>query len=139
MMHANGRRFRARSTWIFALISAALGACTLEPGGPEYGQLSVYAENERGLVTDAACTTLPVMPGGVIVRELKFAAAFSAKLEAERDGLSLRFDGIREADDFGRKLSLERLRQGYAEELAVETFEGEAYSVFLSAPCEEAP
>lgn len=124
---------------IGAAISLGLAACTLEPGGPEYAQLSLYAENERGFVTEHACTTLPVLPGGLSVRKLDFGSSFSATLEADRETLGLRFEGVREAEDFQRRLSAERLRTGYAEELTLETWSGDVYSVFLSAPCTEAP
>lgn len=119
--------------------SLVLGACSLEPGGPAYAQLSLYAENERGLVTDDECTMLPVLPGGHTVREFRFGGAFRATLEAERDELRLSFEGVRNQEDFRRKLTHERLHAGYAEQLTLETLDGEAFDVFLSAPCSEAP
>lgn len=128
-----------RNVLCYAGFSLILGACSLEPGGPEYAQLSLYAENERGLVTDEECTMLPVLPGGRTVREFQFAGAFRATLEAERDELRLSFEGVRSQEEFQRTLKHERLHAGYAEQLRLETFDGEAFSVFLSAPCSEAP
>jgi hypothetical protein len=128
-----------RNTLCCAAISLILAACTLEPGGPEYAQLSVYAENERGLVSDDACTMLPVLPGGLTVRELDFGGAFTARVEADRESLNLHFEGVREPDDLRRRFSAERLHAGYAEELTLETLDGDAFSVFLRAPCAEAP
>jgi hypothetical protein len=133
------RSGRRRNTLYCVAISLLLGACTLEPGGPEYAQLSVYAENERGLVTDDACTMLPVLPGGLTVRELEFAGAFTAQLEAQRERLRLRFEGVREPEELSRQFSAERLHAGYAEEIRLETLDGDVFSVFLRAPCAEAP
>jgi hypothetical protein len=128
-----------RNRLLCAAIAWVLGACTLDPGGPEYAQLSVYAENDRGFVTEQTCTTLPVLPGGLIVRKLDFGGSFSATLEAERETLGLRFEGVRDPDDFRRRFSAERLQAAYAEELTLETTSGDVYSVFLRAPCPEAP
>jgi hypothetical protein len=124
---------------VCAALSLFSAACTLEAGGPEYAQLSVSAENERGFVTEHACTMLPVLPGGFTVREIDFGGAFKATLEAERDELRLRFEGVRDAEDFRRRFSAERLHAGHAEDVTLETLDGDVFSVFLRAPCLEAP
>ena len=132
-------RSRRGNVLLCAAIPLILGACSLEPGGPEYAQLSLYAENERGSVTDDPCTMLPVLPGGLTVREFRFGSDFSATLEAEREVLRLSFEGVRNPEDARRQFSDERLRAGYAEELTLETLDGETFSIFLSAPCTGAP
>ena len=140
-MSTRTRLYRlARPALVVATCCSVVG-CSLSPGGPEYSELGLRAEDGSGVVLGSACTPLPVLPGGTVVRDVTLAPGLSAHVLAVRDSAEVTLHGIEEQAAAHRAFSQATLYGTFAETLAVTTETGVHYTVWFSAPCDatEAP
>jgi len=122
-----------------ALVLAACGslcACSLSPGGPEYTELGLRAQDGSNVVLGSACTPLPVLPGGTVVRDVALAPGLSAHVVAVRDSVDVTLRGVLDQAAAQRSFSQERLYDTLSESLLVTTDTGAHYTVWFSAPCD---
>lgn len=119
----------------------SLSACSFTPGGPEYTELGLRAEDGSNVVLGSACTPLPVLPGGTVVRDVTLAPDLSAHVLAVRDSVAVTLHGAEDRAAAQRDFSQATLYDGFAETLSVTTETGGHYTVWFSAPCDatEAP
>ena len=121
-----------------ALVLAACGslcACSLSPGGPEYTELGLRAQDGSNVVLGSACTPLPVLPGGTVVRDVALAPGLSAHVLAVRDSVDVTLRGVEDQAAAHRALSQTALYDTYVEGLPVTTDTGAHYTVWFTAPC----
>ena len=111
-----------------------LAACSESAGGPEYTRIGVGA-GRVGAVADLECTWLPVMPGGIVERELELNGGIRARLRGTRDGAKLEFSGIEDPDAAARSFSHETLDSGFGERIEVVTLGGDDYVILVNSGC----
>lgn len=125
----------ARHALVLATYGALFG-CSLTPGGPEYTELELRAENGSNVVLGSACTPLPVLPGGTVVRDVTLAPDLSAHVLAVRDSVEVTLRGVEDQTAAHRTFSQTTLYGTFAEKLAVTTDTGAHYTVWFEAPCD---
>jgi hypothetical protein len=126
---------RASSAFKFAVLAAFCG-CAPSPGGPEYTELGLRAEDGDNVALGGACTPLPVLPGGTVVRDVRLAPDLSAHVLAVRDSVEVTLGGLDDPAAAERTFAQETLYGGFAETLAVTTESGAHYTVLFTAPCD---
>jgi hypothetical protein len=120
----------------FVTLSLAIGyaACSETAGGPDYVQVGVAA-GRSGAIVNPECTWMPVMPGGIVERELELNGGVGAWLHGTRDGVELKFSGIENPNEAARRFSHETLENGFAERIDVVTAAGDDFIVLVSSGC----
>lgn len=111
-----------------------LSACSESAGGPEYTQIGVGA-GRVGAVADLECTRLPVMPGGIVERELELNGGVRAWLRGTRDGAEVKFSGIENPNGARRSFSHETLDNGFVERIEVVTLAGDDFVIVVNSGC----
>ena len=112
-----------------------LAACAVSAGGPDYAAIGVGA-GRAGAVADLECTWLPVMPGGIVERELELNGGIRARLRGTRDGAKLDFSGIEDPDAAARRFSHETLDNRVSERIGVVTLGGDDYVILVTSDCD---
>jgi hypothetical protein len=125
----------ARHALVIATCCSLFG-CSLTPGGPEYTELGLRAEDGSNVVLGSACTPLPVLPGGTVVRDVTLAPGLSAHVLAVRDSVDVTLRGVEDGAAAHRAFSQATLYGGFAETLSVTTETAGHYTVWFSAPCD---
>jgi hypothetical protein len=128
---------------VVALACFGLSGCGSTPGGPEYTELGINAEDVAGRLLGDECTPLPVLPGGTVVRDFALAPGLSAHVFAVSDSVAVTLGGIDDLHAGRREFSQQTLYDGalhggYLEALSVTTLAGDAYLVFFGSPCTQA-
>jgi len=117
-------------------LAVALSNCALTAGGPEYLEVSLSATEDGSAETVQRCTPVPVMPGAHAAREVTFADAFHARVDASRDRVIVTFIGIDDPELANETISREALENGFAvTDLRVETTGGRRFTVTISSSC----
>jgi hypothetical protein len=116
-------------------MGCALCGCSLTPGGPEYTELGLRAEDGSNFVLDGSCTPLPVLPGGTIVRDVTLAPELSAHLFAVRDSVDVTLQGVEDPAASRRVFTQDKLYGGFSEIVPVTTLTGVHYTVVFDSPC----
>lgn len=129
---------RSRRPWRApALVSGAAIAlgCSASPGGPEYTELGLRAEDAAATVLGSACTPLPVLPGGTVEEDPTLAPGLSAHVVAVEDSVEVTLSGTTEPSAGHLTVSQQALYHGYSRALAVTTLDGRSLTVYLVSPC----
>jgi hypothetical protein len=113
----------------------SLFGCSPSPGGPEYTELGMRAEDASRVVLGGACIPLPVLPGGTIERDVTLAPGLSAHVLAVRDSVDVTLRGVEDQAAAHRALSQTTLYDTFVENLPVTTDTGAHYTVWFTAPC----
>jgi len=111
-----------------------LAGCSESAGGPDYTQIGVGA-GRAGAVADLQCTWLPVMPGGIVERELELNGGIRARVRGTRDGAKVEFAGVEDPDGAARYFSHETLDSGFGERIDVVTLGGDDYVILVNSGC----
>lgn len=114
----------------------AFFGCSTSPGGPEYTELGIRAEDGANVVLGSACTPLPVLPGGTVVRDVTLAPDLSAHVLARRDSVEVTLLGVGDPETTHRTFAQETLYGGFVETLPVTTDNGAHYTLSFIAPCD---
>lgn len=123
-----------RLAFALATYGSLLG-CSPSPGGPEYTELGLRAEDASNVVLGSACTPLPVLPGGTVVRDVALAPDLSAHVLAVRDSVEVTLRGVEDQTAAQRSFSQETLYDTLAETVPVTTDTGAHYTVVFNSPC----
>lgn len=129
---------RAAVRSLAAACFLGITGCALTPGGPEYTELGVSAQDASKQTLTRECTPLPVLPGGTVVRDFGLAPGLSAHVVAVRDQVEVTLDGTDDPYSAHRTFPQQTLYQGYSGTLTVTTAEGAEYTVTFSSPCASA-
>jgi len=116
-------------------VALALGACALSPGGPEYAEIGLRTLDSSGQELSRECLPLPVLPGGVVEKDVALAPGLDAHVLAMRDSAEVTLRGTDDPVSGHVVVTQPTLLRGYTNTLAVTTLEGGTYSVVLFAPC----
>ena len=122
---------------VFVTLSLAIGyaACSETAGGPDYVQVGVAA-GRSGAIVNLECTWMPVMPGGIVERELELNGGVGVWLHGTRDGAELKFSGIENPSEAARSFSHETIENGFSERIDVVTAAGDDFVVLVSSGCD---
>lgn len=112
----------------------ALADCSESAGGPDYVQIGLGA-GRAGAIVDLECTWLPVMPGGIVERELELNGGIGAWLRGTREGARVKFSRIENASDAERRFSHDTIDSGFAERINVVTAAGDDYIIIVNSGC----
>lgn len=144
-LHRRSRRGRARNgegvggalarASLPVVLVLSLVGCGVSPGGPEYTELGIQVEDAATNLLSEECTPLPVLPGGIVERDLALAPGLSAHVLATRDSADVTLSGITESSLAHVAVTQAELYRGYARSLAVTTLEGQSYALALVSPC----
>jgi hypothetical protein len=125
-----------RRRWAAILLGLGLAGCDTTAGGPEYVELAVIVTPDGGVESPQVCLPVPMLPGGRTAKDARFEPGFGVHLEADRDSVEVRFNGIIEPELANRSLSRTILEDGFSEnDIRVETLDGGRATVLLVAPC----
>jgi hypothetical protein len=116
-------------------LTLALAACSTAPGGPEYAELGLRALDASGAELQRECVPLPVLPGGVVDKDLTLAPGLGAQVHTEQDFAEVALSGTNDPASARVTVPRTTLLGGYTKTLAVTTTSGDAYSVVLLGPC----
>jgi hypothetical protein len=129
----HGSKLRALGLTALAI---GLAGCDTSAGGPEYVELAVIVTPDGEMELPQVCLPVPMMPGGRTAKDARFEPGFTVHLEAERDSVTVTFQGIYEPELANRSLSRTTLEDGFSEnDIRVETLDGGRATVLLVAPC----
>lgn len=131
-MSSGSLRFVGASALLAFAIT--LGACSESAGGPDYVQVGIGA-GRAGSIVDLECTWMPVMPGGIVERDLELNGGISAWLHGTRDGAVVKFSGIADPDAAARAFTHETLDSGFAERINVVTAAGDDFIILVNSGC----
>ena len=112
-----------------------LGACTFEPGGPEYADIALRTVDASNMELRYDCFPLPVLPGGVVDDAVPLAPGLGAHVHTEQDFAEVALSGTNNPAATRISVPKSSLRNGYSKTFSVTTTSGTRYSVFLLSPC----
>jgi len=109
--------------------------CSTSPGGPQYAELGIRTLDSSDQVLSVECLPLPVLPGGVVEKDVTLGPGLSAHVVALRDSAEVTLQGTNDPFTGHVTVSQPTLLSGYDNVLDVTTLDGETLTVVLFSPC----
>lgn len=118
-----------------AIVTLALGGCSLEPGGPQYAEIGLRSVDAAGTELARECVPLPVLPGGHLEEDFELGPGLQAHVVTLDDSAEVTLMGTDDPAAAHVTVSKLALYGGYSKLLPVTTLGGATYSVVLVSPC----